>query len=521
MNILTRNFNAELNVENNISVYVDKVPEYSLSILENGSEFPSKEQSERLLLYKRNKALLKGDISRYLPLIQRRVAEMLEFSISAGSDTYLSIPSSENYYKIIVDKVIKLANGCGGYTLSSYIDNKVLDTVLNDIQVTFNKKKVTNKIISDVVTYGESVVLLYKDSSTGYGLQVVEPTYWIPVVDVFTDDIINHIVYKVVEVNNHSFIIVQVHYKGYYTKLTYNYSDNKLGDLAEEPIRVDTGLSDFAVKVINTSGELFGYDMLTPMHNIVTQNIVDMTLNDYANNRNTVPMMQGSDQFLDKGAPRYVTVPDSSGKLVRRQLNNERYFAYKSYYPIPGGDGTGTTPVKIEQVKVDLDTTSYLKKVEERRKSLGQITGMVGTMRSFNNEGQAQSGKAKRLEYESDIQTVNNIVLSVKDTLKECVADCLKLIGLNVDTRDICVDWKVDILLDEYEVAELEKMRLESNSTSIESSLIRQYGYTDEEVAKELELIKENKKSFKEGEGKVVSSVEVDTIESTDDLSKK
>ena len=36
-------------------------------------------------------------------------------------------------------------------------------------------------------------------------------------------------------------------------------------------------------------------------------------------------------------------------------------------------------------------------------------------------------------------------------------------------------------------------MRLESNSTSLESSLIRQYGYTDEEVAKELELIRGNR----------------------------
>ena len=487
---LTRFINDALG-NTSLSVYVDKVPEYSLGCIELGQEFPSKEQLKRIKMYNINDLLLKGDLEKALPLIRRRISEMLEYTINAGSSTYLAIPSKENYYKIIADKVIRLSQGCGGPTVSSYIENKVIDTLLGKVKCMIDKKKIDNKLVRDVAVYGEAVAVVYKDAS-GFGIRVVEPKYWIPVVDPYTEEVTQHLIYKVIKTGNTELLVLQVHELGYYTKLVYRYDKGKLVELVSQPERVDTGLSDFAVKVINTEGSTFGYDMFTPIHSLVIQNVVDTTLHDFASNRNTVPMMQGSDQFLDK-APEYSADVDIAGQRVKRQFGGNTYFAHKAYYPIPGGDGTGTTPVKIEQIKIDIDTTSYLKVLEERRKSIGQLTGMVGTLRSFNNEGQAQSGKAKRLEYESDIQTVNNIVISVKDVLKDCVADCLKVIGLNVATTDICVDWKVDILLDEYEVAELEKMRLESNSTSLESSLIRQYGYTDEEVVKEIELIKGNR----------------------------
>lgn len=475
------------------SEYANKVPEYGLDCLTEGSTFPPVNQLSRIKMYDRNKLLLQGNFDKGLPLIKRRIIEMLQYSIKAGSDTYIYAPSSENDYKIITDSIIEIANGCGGLKLSSYDTNKLADKLIENISEYLESNNITNKIIEDVVAYGESVILLYKDEEQAYGLRVVNPKYWIPVVNPNNDKVIYHIIYKVVKVNNQDILIVQVHEKGRYYKITYTYSNRTLGKCVDSEI-VETGLNDFAVKVINTRGEIFGYDMYTPINNHVIQNIVDMTLHDYTSNRNTVPMMQGPESCLDV-APEYDTNVNVDGVYVKRRAGGEKQFSYKSYYPLGESlDGKGTTQ-KIEQVKIELDNEAYLIKIDRRRQLIGKLTGMIGTMRSFDKEGNVQSGTAKRLEYASDINKTKDIVKAVNSAIKSSVNDCLVMLGLS-DIK-VTSDWKVDILLDEKELAELEKIRLESGVTSITSSMIRQFGYSDNEVAKELKLIEEEKSSLK------------------------
>jgi len=259
----------------------------------------------------------------------------------------------------------------------------------------------------------------------------------------------------------------------------------------------DTGIDDFMIKLIpnwKTSNRIFGIS-----------DYVDLSsLFDEVNNRVT----RNAD-ILNRHADPKLAVPkgvlDESGKVKTASFD---------LFEVTGTDGGIQKP---EYVTWDANLDAAFKEIDQMVEFLFLFSETSPSVFGLDKGGTAESGRALKFKLLRTLAKISRKKNYYDEALKWAIKTALQLKGFK-KAEEPQIIWADGIPQDTMEAAQIEEIRLRSKNTSLESSIRRLDGGTDEDITAEVEKInKENEASMGEiGRNKPEPNIEPDDMNMDD-----
>lgn len=446
----------------------------STEFISNGMSFPPTVSKERLKKYANNSSRYKNKYSE----------NKISVLTSDGTHTVIINKSPINYYKLVTDKTLGLLlnekpkidfdNDLHYGELSVMINNTNFYTALQDMVRTFS-------------SHGDGVIYLYKNEYGEPELSAFDPSLYFKVVDrnninkvicyMLCQPIYNEMYINGIYNNDVKYLRVLYHYKGYYIERYFMYNGSTVGKpiefvssnitIPEDGLRIETGLSDFGVFDFNNSkpiDECYGisdYDAFDKLLELKEKKIAQL---DGVTDKHFDPMIQGPHSAMSED--------ESTGEVVFRGLGG--------FIPLTGDDKD------VKYVSWDAKTEAISSLINNLSDEIATLSEM-GKVFLYGEYGNV-SGEALKTMIKSALDKVSRLIDQIEPTLKRLLVQMAFIKGISIKPSDINIQWQDGITETDYIKAQTVKLLSDGAVMSKGSLLQKYYGYTDEQVKKELNL---------------------------------
>lgn len=459
-----------------------------LSFLNIGQRWPPADEEDRLDLYDTNKRLFEGDHADVYEESFKRIERII-----GNFNQVISYPVIINYQKKISLKVADLLFGeppriNAGDEESA--EQKTIDTIKENADLI----NTAYECSIDISRYGDGILNVYKDGNKGL-IDVTPPSIWFPVVDMNNLKKIQfHVLaweYKIESADKtEKRLKVQIHNKGFYDESEYrlaydankNVSNTVIQTLQSGPVRVKTGLDDFAlipIPNIITSDRVTGLDDYSEVDSIISELLV---------------RVGQISRVLDKHASPSVTGPSTA--LEKDPVTGEWKLKMGNYFPRNDKDD----PI-VGYITWDGQLEASFKHIENLINMLYTISEMGSAIFGdvSQKSGQIPSGSALRRLMISPLAKVNRVRMRFDPALKKAIKLCSQLGGegiTDLSNVPISITWQDGLPGDPKEEADIMKIRTADKATMSQKRALMQFdGMANKEAEEELELIKEDEAS--------------------------
>lgn len=441
----------------------------NLNWLNVGEQYPPKDQDtiDRLERYHYNKKLFEGKQAEVYEESFKRIKRVI-----GNIDAIISYETILNYHKLISVKTADLLYG----EMPKVTNEANQDAIDEMIEETCMIKKLYEDAI-DVSRFGDGVWYVYQSENGGGDFDNINPCIWFPIVDpVNSKKIVNHVLcYKFKEGKN-SYLMVEIHYKGYFEKRVNEIDDDAiLGTIIGKTISsevIQTGLDDFAVQHVSnltTSDCIFGYDDYRDLDSILSELMVRISQVSKVLDKHAEPSVQGPSTALEK---------DPVTGEWKLKMGN--YFAR---------DGKDDAPT--EYITWDAQMESSFKQIELLINQLYVISEMGQILLGGQDKGGGEvSGRALRMKMISPLAKVKRLSMYITPSIKKLLKLIMQLSNVKLDT--VSITWQDGLPNDPVEEAEIITKRTGGKPTLSQHRALTQFdGLSEEEAEAEIEAIME------------------------------
>jgi hypothetical protein len=470
----------------------------SLDFLESGQPWPPKSELPRLEKYDKNKKLFEGNHEEVFAEQFKRIQRVI-----GNFQDVVSYATIVNFYKLFSVKIADLLLGESPSITAGDDNSKEQDSIKN-IKENSDLDNTSYQACIDLSRFGDGLFLIYKDADTKAGtIDVTQPSIWFPVVNPTNVKKIQYHVlawkYSSIEAYESTGILdsiadklfgtdpqrkeylkVQIHFKGKYEERVYLLQDDYIKRLTEEPVTVNTGLSDFAVvQVPNliTSDRICGLDDYTDINSLISE--IEVRVSQIA-------------KVLDKHAEPSVTGPSSC--LERDEQTGEWKLKMGNFFP---RDDKEDPEVKYITWDASLEANfKFLEKLINILYTISEMGSAIFGDQSTSSTVQVPSGSALKRLMISPLAKVNRIRMRFDPALKRAVKLCSQLGGegvIDLSKTPINITWNDGLPDDPKEEADIMAVRTGNKPTISQFKAIQSLdNLSDEDVDQEIERIDED-----------------------------
>lgn len=370
-----------------------------------------------------------------------------------------------------------------GFKFPETTDQKIIDAV-DDI-VTLNKLHTRNYESALSNSYfGDSAIKLRRDAKGNPIIEYISPQTVFPT---FKEDNVNEL--EKIElcwpktVNGRNYLRKEIHTRGAIDnevwlmngdELMYKVNFEDVYGINNIKEHEDTGIDDFLVKLIpNWKSTGFAYGI---------SDYADLgTLFDEINNRITRMA-----DILNRHSDPKLAVPkgvlDEDGKVRTASFD---------LFEVSSNQGGGIN--KPEYITWDASLDSAFKEIDKIVEFLFLFSETSPSVFGLDKGGQADSGRALKFKLIRTLAKISRKKNYYDEAIKWAIMTALKLKGMKPVEPQIV--WQDGIPQDTYEAAQIEEIRMRSGNTSLESSIRRLDGGTDDDINAEIARIDEESSS--------------------------
>ncbi|MGL5718854.1 MAG: phage portal protein [Paraclostridium sp.] len=452
----------------------------NLDFLKVGQQFPPKCEIERLQKYEKNRLIFEGKHEEVYSESFKRIKRVIN-----NFEDVISYSVVANYQKLISLKIADFMLGeppkilCGN-------DNSNHQNVVEEIK---NNSDLINTLYTsclDLSRFGDSVLLVYKDENSKPVIDLTSPNFYFKIVDEknirkVTNHVLAHTFEKTVtsglfaKEKKEKYLYVQIHSKGFYEEFTCRLNDNNVIVASTETNRIKTGLNDFAIVPVHnllTSDRSYGIDDYADLDSIISEIEVRLSQISKILDKHAEPSMQGPETALTQ---------NEYGQWELKVGN---------YFPKSPEDG------EVSYITWEAQLTANFEIIEKLINILSTVSEMGSAIFDNNQkQGQIASGTALRRMMISPLAKVNRIRMRFDSAIKKSLVLASQLTSTSLENECIHIIWNDGLPTDEKEEAEIMAIRSGNKATISQWSAIQRLdNLTDEDVAKELEAIKQDEK---------------------------
>ena len=335
------------------------------------------------------------------------------------------------------------------------------------------------KSVIDCSRYGDGLLKLRYDKRSV--IEVISPTIWFPVVDMFNcNNILNHVLAWKYTSNKTDYLRTEIHYKGKIQTNTYLLEKDKISQLVESNT-VSTGIEDFLIIHIPnlmTSEDVTGNDDYKDIDSIIQEIEVRFSQISRILDKHTSPHMYGPDIAIET---------DSNGQSSFRGGG--------SYFPITSKD-----EIIPGYIVWESQLPAAFKEIEILLQQLFYISESSPAAFGDNREGLVESGSALKRLFLPSLIKVNRIRLVLDPAIKKILklASKLELVQGKIGAtaiNSIFIEWRDGLVEDDAEKTNLEVQKYGGGISSLESSVRNVSNLEGERLQKEINKINAEKKA--------------------------
>lgn len=429
----------------------------NLDWLSKGQTFPPSSETARLEQYRINELLFDSGQKEAYEKLYTAFANKVKKPVLKSVDTVI------NYQQLLSKKTADFV--CGEPPEIEVNEHS------QELERLLQRNKFNTKLyeaVIDLTRYGNAV---WKRGAT---ISAVQPKHWFPIVDE-TDlkQIKQHCIaygIKPDEQGNPTELYAEVHNIGYYDELRFKLDKDGVIGTAENPVRHQTGLDDFAITVftnVTHSGSIYGIDDYKPINAIVAQLIWRFHCVAYVLDKHSEPTMTGPRSALKFDTRTGLSYFDL-GSFLHREDKNDPDLNYVTW------DGSLESAFKeIELLTEQLYTLS----------EMGQAF-LVG-----GGGGEADSGTALKLKMVAPRIKAARIASLNDDEIKQTISIMAMTNGINISADDLQILWQDGLPDDEKE--QMETLMLATGGRPVMSlrTALRRLGFSPDQIDDELDEI--------------------------------
>ncbi len=467
-----------------------------LSFLGAGRIWPPVGEKARLDGYFGNRALFEGDHGRAFKAAFLRIQRGLD---EAGLQAPVRYEAVVNYpYLVSVKTAGLLFPRLPGIVAGDEKDTEAMDAV-QQIGERSNLYQVLYACALDVSRYGTGILLVRRNEKGEGVIELSRPDVWFPVVDAANiRRVLYHVLATPYETSTTSggghtvirhYLHVETHERGFVTVQDFVLDDknrvghfvlddkNRVGQAVSEPVRTETGLSDFAVIPIHNmlpSDRVYGIDDYENIQTLVCE--LDIRLAQMARvmDKHTAPTMQGPEDAL--------TTNPATG---------DRYFMPGGFYV---NKTTGSSEAgSLSYLTWDAQLDANFKMIELLIKQIRVISEMGALLSDMSeNAGQVPSGSAMRRMLYSAMDKVNRLHSAFEPGMKQALVLCSELGSQPLTGKPLYINWPDSLPKDPQEMAQIASVRTGGKQTqSVKRALMMLDELDEDSAERELEVIRD------------------------------
>jgi hypothetical protein len=423
------------------------------SILQKGLRWPPEAEKTRLTLYKQNENLFDGNhtavYTGLLRLFHENAAEHSKIVMCLNWHRRLSTLWPD----LLIGELpeIKVSEG----------NQKAIDQLLIDTGMWPE----TYKALIDTSRFGTGPLKAYVDEAGLPHALAVAPSRWFPVVD-SSGKVIEHLLAWQVDKT----LNCEIHRKGEIETRTYQIIDGKIASEATD------------IEINKEAKETYGIDdyLLVPLCNLTTTTN-QWGIDDYTSLDPIIKRLETRltrlGRILDAHSEPAMGVPEDA--VTRNPETGEMHYDTNlRIFPMGEGQKPPQYITWDGQLSASFQEVTFL--MDQLYPAFGQSVS-----------GTAESGTSLRLRMMAPLKRVERLRLNIDPAIKKLVWLLAKLSDIQLDPKEISINWKDGLPEDNYQQSQIEMNDVTSGITSKKAAAMRRYGWTEEQVDADQLQIKE------------------------------
>lgn len=430
------------------------------SILQKGLRWPPEAEKTRLTLYKQNENLFDGNhtavYTGLLRLFHENAAEHQKIVMCLNWHRRLSTLWPD----LLIGELpeIKVSEG----------NQKAIDQLLIDTGMWPE----TYKALIDTSRFGTGPLKAYMDEAGLPHALAVAPSRWFPVVD-SSGKVIEHLLAWQVDKT----LNCEIHRKGEIETRTYQIIDGKIASEATD------------IEINKEAKETYGIDdyLLVPLCNLTTTTN-QWGIDDYTSLDPIIKRLETRltrlGRILDAHSEPAMGVPEDA--VTRNPETGEMHYDTNlRIFPM----GEGQKPPQY--ITWDGQLSASFQEIAFLMDQLYALSETCPQAFGQSVSGTAESGTSLRLRMMAPLKRVERLRLNIDPAMKKMVWLLAKLSDIQIDPKEISINWKDGLPEDNYQQSQIEMNDVTSGITSKKAAAMRRYGWTEEQVDADQLQIKE------------------------------
>lgn len=421
------------------------------SILQKGLRWPPEAEKTRLTLYKQNENLFDGNhtavYTGLLRLFHENAAEHSKIVMCLNWHRRLSTLWPD----LLIGELpeIKVAE-----SNQEAVDQLLIDTGM---------WPETYKALIDTSRFGTGPLKAYVDEAGLPHAFAVAPSRWFPVVD-SSGKVIEHLLAWQVDKT----LNCEIHRRGEVEVRTYQVIDGKIASEATE------------IEVNKEAKETYGIDdyLLVPLCNLTTTTN-QWGIDDYTSLDPIIKRLETRltrlGRILDAHSEPAMGVPEDA--VTRNPETGEMHYDTNlRIFPMADGQRAPEYITWDGQLSASFQEIAFL---------MDQLYALSETCpQAFGQSvsGTAESGTSLRLRMMAPLKRVERLRLNIDPALKKMVWLLAKLSDIQLDPKEISINWKDGLPEDNYQQSQIEVMNVMAGITSKKAAAKRLYGMSDDQA---------------------------------------
>lgn len=421
------------------------------SILQKGLRWPPEAEKTRLTLYKQNENLFDGNhtavYTGLLRLFHENAAEHQKIVMCLNWHRRLSTLWPDLLIGELPEIKVAEAN-------QEAVDQLLIDTGM---------WPETYKALIDTSRFGTGPLKAYVDEAGLPHALAVAPSRWFPVVD-SSGKVIEHLLAWQVDKT----LNCEIHRKGEIETRVYQVIDGKIASEATDieinkEAKVTYGIDDYLLVPLcnlTTTTNQWGIDDYTSLDPIIKRLETRLTR---------------LGRILDAHSEPAMGVPEDA--VTRNPETGEMHYDTNlRIFPM----GEGQKPP--EYITWDGQLSASFQEIAFLMDQLYALSETCPQAFGQSVSGTAESGTSLRLRMMAPLKRVERLRLNIDPALKKMVWLLAKLSDIQLDPKEISINWKDGLPEDNYQQSQIEVMNVMAGITSKKAAAKRLYGMSDDQA---------------------------------------
>ena len=421
------------------------------SILQEGQVWPPAAEDTRLKLYKQNENLFDGNHAAVYTGLLRLFHE----SAAEHQKIILTLNWHRRLSTLWPDLLIgELPQVTVSETNQVAINQLLLDTAI---------WPEAYKAIIDMSRFGTGPIKAYLGEDGLPRAQAVAPSRWFPVLN-SSGQVVEHLLAWVIDKT----LNCEIHRKGEVETRTYDVIQGKIASEAHG-IEINTiardeyGIDDFLLVPfcnLTTTTNQWGIDDYTPLDPIIKRLETRLARLGRILDAHSEPAMGVPEDAISKDPNTGATIFDSSARVFP-MVEGQQPPQYITW--------DGQLSASFQEIEFLMDQLYALS--ETCPQAFGQSIS-----------GTAESGTSLRLRMMAPLKRVERLRLNLDPSTKKLIWLLARLGGIELDPKDISINWQDGLPNDAYQQMQIEQMGVMAGITSKKAAAMRLYDISDDQA---------------------------------------